>query len=207
MTPCWSRPRLRRERMFRESLLSEPAQAAPFPRQQPAPPARESPVRLVPSAKQPRSSRALARRPPQPPSRPPQEERAEELPPPPPAPRAKQSRRVLPLPSRPEVDCSRPAPVMIPPTALEANSWWVPRGALMREEPAPQAKQSRAVPILLGSEVRRSRPALVMVALMAVEANWWSASRGALSHGKLPPRVKARLQELWAEARPEVQLL
>ena len=77
----------------------------------------------------------------------------------------------------------------------------------MREEPAPQAKQSRAVPILLGSEVRRSRPALVMVALMAVEANWWSASRGALSHGKLPPRVKARFQEPWAEAKPEVQLL
>jgi hypothetical protein len=59
----------------------------------------------------------------------------------------------------------------------------------------------------LESRVRRSRPALVMFALMALEANWWSVPRGPLSDERFAPGVKARFQEPWAEARPEVQLL
>jgi hypothetical protein len=175
MTPCGSRPRLRRERIFRVLPQPEPPQASPFPQQPPASPAQETPGRLAPSAKQPRSSRALARRPPpqQPPSRPPQEERRPLELPQPPERLAKQSRR-LPIPSKWEVRHSRPAPVMIAPTASEANWWWVPRGLLTGEEVPQRAKQSpRALPIPSKWEVRHSRPAPVMIAPTASEANWW----------------------------------
>lgn len=205
MTPCGSR----RERIFRVLPQPEPPQASPFPRQPPASPAREMPGRLAPTAKQPHSSRALARRPPpqQPPSRPPREERRPLELPQPPELLVKQSRR-LPIPSEQEVDCSRPAPVMIAPTASEANWWWVPRGLLMGEAIPQRAKQSpRALPPIPSEwEARHSRPALVMVPLMASEADWWSVPHGPLMDGELPPRAKTRLQEPWVAARPEVLL-
>jgi hypothetical protein len=208
MTPCGSRPRLRREQIFRVLPQPEPPQASPFPPQPPASPAREMAERLAPTAKQPRSSRALARRPPpqQPPSRPPQEERRPLELPQPPELLAKRSRR-LPIPSEQEVDCSRPAPVMIALTASEANWWWVPRGLLLGEEVPQRAKQSpRALPIPSEWEARHSQPAPVMVPLMAPEADWWSVPHGPLMDGELPPRAKMRLEEPWVAARPEVLL-
>jgi hypothetical protein len=59
----------------------------------------------------------------------------EELPP-----RAKPSPLALPVPWGAEMDCSRPAQVMLPPTALQANWWWVPHEPLMHEELPRQAK-------------------------------------------------------------------
>jgi hypothetical protein len=105
--------------------------------------------------------------------------------------RAKQSPRALPIPSGQEVDCSRPAPVMIGPTASEANWWWVPRGLLTGEEVPQRAKQSpRALPIPLKWEARHSRTALVMVAPTASEANWWWVPRGLLTGEEFPQRAK-----------------
>jgi hypothetical protein len=78
----------------------------------------------------------------------------------------------------------------------------------MYEELPPQAKQSPlAPPIPSEWEVGRSRAALVMVLPTALEANWRWYPHPHLMHVELPPRVKTRLLEPWAEARPEVQLL
>jgi len=105
------------------------------------------------------------------------------------------------------MDCSRPAPAMISLTALEANSWWVPREPLPRAEVLSRVKLSpRALPIPSGAEVDCSRPVPATIPPMALEANWWWVPREPLLHEELPPRAMAPFQEPWAEARPRVQL-
>jgi hypothetical protein len=97
---------------------------------------------------------------------------------------------------------------MIPPMALEANGWWVPREPLLREEvPPPPVKRSpRALAIPSEREAGRSRPARAMVALMALETDCWSVPREPLRHGELPSPAQTPLQAPWAEARQEAQL-